>query len=108
MTDANDNKDLSIKDILEDFPISVIKHPCVQGFLSHTTTNPNDNKDLSIKYTEEGIPIIKFMNHPCLGGFFWSGPVPFEYGGSGIPIPEHKEVYDECKKNGTKFYWITD
>jgi hypothetical protein len=31
---------------------------------------------------------------------------PFEYGGYGIPIPEHKEFYEKCKKEGIKFYWM--
>jgi hypothetical protein len=46
------------------------------------------------------------MKHPRMGGLFWSDATPIEHGGSGIPIPEHKEFYEKCKKEGIKFYWI--
>ena len=60
------------------------------------------DKDIKLK---DGIPIIKFMRHPSMGGLFWSDATPMEYGGCGIPIPEHKEVYKKCNKEGIKFYW---
>ncbi len=41
-------------------------------------------------------------------GIFWSNATPAEYGGCGIPIKEHKELYEKCKKEGTKFHWTTD
>ena len=62
-----------------------------------------ENKN--IEYSKDGIPIIKFMKHPHMSGLVWSDATPAEYGGSGIPIPEHREVHDKCKKEGTKFYW---
>lgn len=48
------------------------------------SSNDIDNKD---------IPTIKFMRHPRMAGFFWSDATPVEYGGSGVPIPEHEELY---------------
>ena len=53
------------------------------------------------------IPIIKFMRHPSMGGILWSDITPAEYGGCGIPIPEHEELYEKCKKEGIKFHWTT-
>lgn len=73
-------------------------------------TDTDYNKDVITKHTIEtrdGIPIIKFMRHPCMVGFFWSDATPFEYGGSGIPIPEHKELYETCVKEGIEFYWTS-
>ena len=39
------------------------------------------------------IPIIKIIR----------GKWP--YGGCGIPIPEHAELFKKCKKEGLKFHW---
>ena len=68
-------------------------------------TDKNSNITKNIVDSNEDIPTIKFMRHPCMGGFFWSDVTPAEYGGCGIPIPEHKALYEKCKKEGIKFYW---
>ena len=68
-------------------------------------TDTYDNKDVIIKYTTDNVPIIKFMRHPSMGGIRWSDETPGEYGGCGIPIPEHKKFYEKCKKEGIHFNW---
>ena len=55
----------------------------------------------------EDIPTIVFMRHPRMAGLFFSDATPCELGGSGVPIPEHKELYEKCVKDGTRFYWTT-
>ena len=51
-------------------------------------------------------PTIEFMRG-SLGGAFFSDNTPAEFGGCGIPIPEHRELYKKCKKEEIDFYWTT-
>ena len=56
----------------------------------------------SNKYEDR--PVIKFMRGPLCGGFF-SDATPSALGGCGVPIPEHKELYEKYKKEGIKMYY---
>ena len=53
----------------------------------------------------KNIPTITFIRHPCMSGRMWSDATPSIYGGCGIPIPEHKELYEKCIKENTEFNW---
>ena len=68
-------------------------------------TDKISNNTKNIDDLNKIIPTIRFINHPFFGGSIWSDATPSEYGGCGIPIPEDKELYEKCKKEGTKFYW---
>ena len=68
-------------------------------------TDKNSNITNKVVVSNEDIPTILFMKHPSMGGGFFSDATPFEYGGCGIPIPEHEAIYNKCKKEGIEFYW---
>ncbi len=59
------------------------------------------------KNLNEDIPIIKFIIEPGGMGGVWSNDItPRENGGRGIPIPEHKELYEKCLKEGKIFHLV--
>lgn len=57
---------------------------------------------------ENNVPIIKFKKHGSMGGRIWDDATPVDYWGSGVPILEHKKIYEECEKNKWKWYWDFD
>ena len=70
---------------------------------------PKNVTDLTLdmlNLNEDVIPTIKFIKHPNMSGLLWSDVTPVDYGGCGIPIPEHKELYDYCKRLDIKFKWM--
>jgi hypothetical protein len=80
---------------LEDYFMSP-PTPIIKGFIWL-------DKTPSIKKNN---PTIEFKRGP-MGGFCFSDNTPAEFGGCGIPIPEHEELYEKCKKEGIDFYWTT-
>jgi hypothetical protein len=93
----------------------------IVDFIKYIPTIPYTNSDIPKPDTQkshftnevfetptikEDIPTIEFMRG-SMGGFCFSDNTPAKFGGWGVPIPEHKELYEKCEKEELKFYWTT-
>ena len=77
----------------------------IVDFIKYIPTIPYTNANIP----EPDIQIHKFYaNESIIKGFIWLDKTPsIKKNNCGIPIPEHRDLYKKCKKEGIDFYWTT-